>query len=593
MPFAGRCFPIGSDPTCAKDDRVSIDDRGGFRRFRYFFANESEVSVAKRDCMGQCGLRYSYMTALLFKLTGGIGLFLLGMVLLTDGLKAFAGDALRRALVKFTGNPLKAFVSGCVVTLMVQSSSATTVAVIGFVSAGLLTFPQAVGVVIGASLGTTGTGWIVAELGLKVSVGFYALPLVGTGAFMNLLGNGRWKALGMALAGFGLIFVGIETLQEGMNGLAGVFNFAGLPQGGFLSVLLMVMIGIAMTLIMQSSSAAVATTLTALHTGGIHFEQATALVIGAAVGTTVTGVLAAIGGNVSAKRTALAHVTFNAATGLIALVMLPFFQAGIAWAQTHIGMDPGATSLAAFHTSFIALGVLVFLPFVRKFSIAIERWLPDRGPSLTRHLDPTLVHLPEVALEASHRALKEIAGESYRILRARLEGRWGSRELRMSESIRAALDATQGFIAGVPAVGVETPMAQSRLDQLHAVDHLVRLTGSFHPSPGIMEHLSDERMKVPVSLCVGVLVAAGEGVKDEVVIGAESIHKVEDGTRELSAVRRRERPLVLEEAAEGKWDSKTALEVLDAMRWLDTIGYHVWRISNHLAGRQSIVETAF
>ena len=122
-----------------------------------------------------------------FKLVGGIGLFLMGMVLLTDGLKAFAGDALRRWLIRFTGTPAKAFVSGALVTAMVQSSSVTTVTVIGFVSAGLLSFPQAVGVVFGASLGTTGTGWIVSVLGLKISVGFYALPLVGLGAFLKLL----------------------------------------------------------------------------------------------------------------------------------------------------------------------------------------------------------------------------------------------------------------------------------------------------------------------------------------------------------------------------------------------------------------------
>ncbi len=524
------------------------------------------------------------MTALLFKLTGGVGLFLLGMVLLTDGLKSFAGDALRRALVKFTGNPLKAFLSGCVVTLMVQSSSATTVAVIGFVSAGLLTFPQAVGVVMGASLGTTGTGWIVAELGLKVSVGFYALPLVGMGAFMNLLGAGRWKAMGFALAGFGLIFLGIETLQDGMNGLSGVFNLAELPKGGVLSRLLMIAIGIVMTLIMQSSSAAVATTLTALHTGSIHFEQATALVIGAAIGTTVTGALAAIGGNVSAKRTALAHVTFNAATGLIALILFPFLLGGITWAQQHIGLDPGATSLAAFHTAFIALGVLVFLPFVRRFSRAIEDWLPDRGPALTRHLDPTLLHLPEVALEASGRALKEIAGESYRLLLARMEGRWGSHELRVSDAIHLALESTRSFIAGVPSVTVGTPMAQSRLDQLHAVDHLVRLSGSFHPPGAVLEHLTDARMQLPISLCSEVLKAAELGFQDG-VIDPEWVRRVEDGTRNLSDVRRKERPLVLEETASGQWDAKTALEVLDAMRWIDTIGYHVWRISNHLTGK--------
>jgi phosphate:Na+ symporter len=186
-----------------------------------------------------------------FKLLGGIGLFLLGMVLLTDGLKAFAADALRRWLVRFTGTPFKAFSSGALVTAMVQSSSATTVTVIGFVSAGLLTFPQAVGVVMGASLGTTGTGWIVAVLGLKVSVGFYALPLVGVGAFMRLLARGKLRSFGLALAGFGLIFIGIETLQAGMQGLSGAFNLRILPSSGLWGHVLSMAIGIVLTVIIE------------------------------------------------------------------------------------------------------------------------------------------------------------------------------------------------------------------------------------------------------------------------------------------------------------------------------------------------------
>jgi phosphate:Na+ symporter len=204
---------------------------------------------------------------MLFQLLGGIGLFLMGMILLTDGLKAFAGEALRKTLIRFTGSPLKALGSGALLTAVVQSSSATTVTVIGFVSAGLLTFSQSVGVVIGASLGTTTTGWVVAVLGLKVSIGYYALPLVGVGAFLRLLARGRWKSFGWSVAGFGFIFIGIETLQTGMTGLASYINVANLPQTGLLSHFLAMVIGIVMTIVMQSSSAAVATTLTALHTG--------------------------------------------------------------------------------------------------------------------------------------------------------------------------------------------------------------------------------------------------------------------------------------------------------------------------------------
>jgi len=238
---------------------------------------------------------------------GGIGLFLLGMILMTDGLKTAAGNALRKALARFTGGPLSALLSGATLTALVQSSSATTLATIGFVSAGILTFEQAVGVVFGANLGTTSTGWLVSLLGFKVSIAAFALPMVGAGALANLLGRGRWRAAGLAVAGFGLIFVGIDQLQVGMAGLATRLDPSMLPGDNLAGRLALVGLGVLMTVVMQSSSAAVATTLAALHAGTIGLDHAAALVIGQNVGTTVTAGLAAIGASTAARRTALAH----------------------------------------------------------------------------------------------------------------------------------------------------------------------------------------------------------------------------------------------------------------------------------------------
>jgi phosphate:Na+ symporter len=522
------------------------------------------------------------MTALIFKLLGGIGLFLLGMVLLTDGLKAFAGESLRRALVRFTGTPLKAFGAGALVTALVQSSSATTVTVIGFVSAGLLTFPQAVGVVMGASLGTTGTGWIVAVLGLKISLGFYALPLVGVGAFLKLLGHGRMKSLGLALAGFGLIFIGIETLQAGMQGLSSVFNLAKLPAGGLWGHLLAMVIGMVMTVIMQSSSAAVATTLTALHTGTVNFEQAASLVIGAAVGTTVTGALAAIGGSVPAKRTALAHILFNLATGLIAVVLLPLFLWGIGLAQQHLGLDAGATSLAAFHTVFIAVGVAIFLPFAHPFARWIERRLPDKGPALTRHLDPTLLHAPAVALEATRRALSETACELFAAVRAILAGEMSGREELRRVQIQHALDQTQEFFAKIPPVNEDEPPSASRVAQLHAIDHLTRLQAHLHPESNVQRVLAKERVRPMAAQGRAILELGEAGLSGRAP--ADWLAQMERAAVALAEQRRQARPIVLKETADGQGGPAQALEILDAMRWLDRGGYHTWRICNYLGG---------
>jgi phosphate:Na+ symporter len=531
------------------------------------------------------------MTVFLFKLMGGIGLFLIGMLLLTDGLKVFAGEALRRSLVLFTGTPLKAFTSGAFVTMLVQSSSATTVAVIGFVSAGLLTFPQAVGVVIGTSLGTTSTGWIVAVLGLKVSIGLYSLPLVGIGTLVRLFSQGRWQGLGLALAGFGLIFVGIDTLSDGMRGMADVFTLTELPSGGLFGNLLMMLIGVAMTMIMQSSSAAVATTLAGMHTGAVNFEQAAALVIGAAIGTTITGALAAIGANVSAKRTALAHVTFNLATGVIAVLALPLLLWGITWAQDY-GLDPGAVSLAAFHTTFIGCGVLLFLPFVNRFARWIEQRLPEKGPILTRHLDDTVLTVPEVALEATRRAVIEIACTMFRTLRARLGDQEQTEDRLTDAEIRQALEHTQQFFGRIPHVPGKQPAAQniepaeehrippSSEALMHALDHLVQLMEFLRPAYAVRQMMSNERLQSMREEFYHIVRLGEAGLRGTAPAGW--LNTVEEKSRHLAERFRLNRPAVLKQTADGEWAPHVALHMLDAMRLLERTGNHVVRICNHL-----------
>src|SRR5690606_7299794 len=176
---------------------------------------------------------------------------------------------------------------------------------------GLLTLPAGIAVVFGANIGTTSIGWIVALLGLKLSVGSLAMPLLALGALLRLLARGRIAATGLALAGFGLIFVGIDMLQGGMEVVAERFDPASLPSGSVGARLLLVVIGIVMTIVMQSSGAAVAATLTALHSGAIGLEQAAALVVGQNIGTTATAAIAAVGASVPARRTATAHILFN------------------------------------------------------------------------------------------------------------------------------------------------------------------------------------------------------------------------------------------------------------------------------------------
>lgn len=520
------------------------------------------------------------MQQIVFPFVGGIGLFLVGMMLLTDGLVSFAGGSLKRALVRFTGTPFKAFVSGTLITALVQSSTATTVTLIGFVSAGLITFTQAIGVVIGASLGNTATGWIVAELGLKVNLGFYTLPLIGLGAMLKLMTRGRWAELGLALAGFGLMFLGLNTLQDGMRELSGVFSLASLPSGGYGARFVIMLIGLAMTAVLQSSTAAIATTLTALHTHTISFEQASALVVGASIGTTLTGALVTIGATLYAKRTALAHILFNLAAGLIAMVLLPVFFYVLGVLHEYAGLTPGATSLAAFHTLFIAVGVALFLPLSQRFANVVERLLPERRDDMTQRLDDSLLSIPSVALEASQRTLEQVALKLFdgytQILSAADPDALAS-DLAQTHH---ALDHTFGFVTRIPLpTGDETLVAQ-RIAQLHCIDHLMRFRNRLNDFVQAQVDFASPLYHWALEKNLDILVAARTGLAAQNL--GDQMERIDRDVTDLSRMSHEVRHAILQEPGPDS-SASHALHATDIFRWLERTGNHIGRICNYLS----------
>ncbi len=362
------------------------------------------------------------MLSVIVQLMGGIGLFLLGMSLMTDSLKAIAGEALRQWLVRFTNSPIKAVLSGIGLTVVVQSSTATTLATIGFVSAGVLSFSHAIGVIIGANIGTTSTGWMVALLGLKFSIASFALPLIGVGALLKLLGKEKIAFIGLILAGFGLLFFGIQILQDAMSGVAQLIDLSRWAEPTFMMKLILVAVGILMTILLQSSSAAITTTLAALSTQTINLEQTLALVIGQNVGTVATAILAAIGATTSAKRTAAVHVIFNVVTAVFAFLLLsPAFM----WAYQHFQLIHQLDSVllvAAFHTAFSLLGACIFMPLLPKFEQLIIRLLPEQEPTTTRYLDESLYSVPALAIAAAERALLKSIADMYKVLTRSIRG---------------------------------------------------------------------------------------------------------------------------------------------------------------------------
>lgn len=337
------------------------------------------------------------------ELLGGLGLFMLGMSMLSNGLKLAAGPSLERILANATNSPARGLATGVLVTVLVQSSSAVTVATIGFVNAGLLPLISAIWVLFGASIGTTTTGWIVAIAGLKFNIASAALPFIALGVAAQIVRkNHRIGYFGESLAGIGLLFYGIMMLQ---SGFAGVAQDWVIPQGSGWSIAAMqLLIGVAMTVLIQSSSAATVIAISAAQAGLIDVGGAAAVLIGANLGTKVTAILAVIGGTPNAKRVATAHVIFHVIAAIIGFMLLPL----LLWFIDRLGdwfeLDEApATSLALFNTTFNILGVAVLLPWVGLMSKRLERWYEpaeDKAAARPEYLDRTTLPVPALAAGA-------------------------------------------------------------------------------------------------------------------------------------------------------------------------------------------------
>lgn len=335
-------------------------------------------------------------------LLGGIGLFLLGMKLMTDGLKVAAGQALRHILARWTRTPLRGLFSGVFITSLVQSSAAVTIATIGFVNAGLLTLLQTVYVVYGSNIGTTITGWLVALVGIDIDIKVFALPLIGLGMGLAVLFRDRRAALGQTLTGFGLFFLALDILKNTFGDIGSTLALGSWPNDGA-GLLLFVGAGFLLTFLMQSSSASLALTLTAAASGVIPLTAAAAMVIGANVGTTSTAALAVIGATSNAQRVAAAHVLFNLSTGLVALLLMKPFLAVVAALGRLLELDYSpATTLALFHTLFNVLGVLLLwyaTPFLVTFLESRFR-STEEDLGRPRYLDRNVISTPTLALNA-------------------------------------------------------------------------------------------------------------------------------------------------------------------------------------------------
>jgi phosphate:Na+ symporter len=538
---------------------------------------------------------------------GGVGLFLLGMSVMTDGLKALAGSALRTVLGKAAATPLSGAFWGAVITLLVQSSSAVTMTTIGLVSAGLLTFPQGLGLVFGANVGTTGTGWLVALVGVSVSLSSYALPMIFIGALARLLSSGRIAASGSALAGFALVLYGLTTLQQGMGGLAQSLNPSDLPAvlgapgvgwaSGAVGLFTLIIVGIAMTAVMQSSTAAIAVTISAYYAGAVSLEQGAALIIGQNIGTATSSALAAIGASATAKRLALAYVLFKSIAALIAIAMFPFTAPLMrGWSSS----VEGTTLLAAYHTAYNVVGVAVLLPATQWFTRVVERLLPSKETALERALDPSTLFNPVIAVETTRRVVAEALSTMATSVESTLStGAGGAKQ--GATAAAESLAQVRNFLSELKEPP-ESKEEQLRMtNTLHALDHASRLVEILVEDDALGQATRVHLDAHATSLCAQAMRATqaiGQSITAESALTSAaqaigwtvtpanraSLDEVERAAKKLNAMRLEYRAAILASVAPGKLTATDAFARADMARQLYKIAYHAWRATAHLMG---------
>jgi len=358
----------------------------------------------------------------LLKLIGALCFFIYGMKVMSEGIQKLAGNSMRKILSTLTTNRFAGVFTGFSTTALIQSSSATTVMLVSFVNAGLLSLTQSIGVIMGANIGTTITAWLITLLGFKVKMGVIALPLIGVGFPMMFSSKGKLKALAEFIVGFALLFLGLDELKHAVPDIKNnpeVLNFlAQWTSLGFLSTVLFVAIGTILTVVVQSSSAAMALTLVLCANGTIPFEAAAAMVLGENIGTTITANLAAMVGNVHAKRTARAHFIFNIFGVIWMLISFQGFMYVINMYMVDSGQgspltEPGSvpTALSIFHTTFNILNVIFLIWWVNFIAKVVTRMVPSKGDAdeefRLEYISAGMMSTPEMSiLEAKKEVTK-------------------------------------------------------------------------------------------------------------------------------------------------------------------------------------------
>ncbi len=514
-------------------------------------------------------------------ITGGVGLVLLGMAIMSEGLQALAGDRVKRLLSRFTGNPVTGVLTGTGITVLIHSSSATILATIGFVNAGLLSLAQAIGIIFGSNLGTTSTAWIVALVGFKFHISTFTLPLITIGALMKLFLRGRKTSIGMAIAGFGLLFLGADILQDGMRGAGGFIDLAGYSFSSWGDRLILAGTGFLMTFLLQSSTVAIVTTLAALGTGTVSMEQAALIVVGLNTGKVYYGLLGFIGASTAGKRTALVHIFFNLTTGIILFLLVDFFVPPVIRLCGYFGSTSSSIIICALHTAFNLLGIVFWLPVYKPVADLMGRLVPEKGPVLTRFLDYRVARVPHVAVETARLTIIEVARVVMKSIRDLVVGEKPyCAAVEGLDSVDAALAETQRFLSYVVSSPDASQVHSQHLGVLHAMEHLTRLVEACRELDNVRTTAHSDYLRMLTLNQLKEFDMVIRWLDGE--IPEAPLKNVEQISTMFAETRRKKRTDMIGNIAQGGLKPEEGFEHLEAMRWIDRIAYHIWRSIYHL-----------
>ncbi len=437
-------------------------------------------------------MELSTLVNLICELVGGLGIFLLGMKNMSEGMQAVAGSSLRRLISMVTTQRVLATIVGVIVTCVVQSSSITTVMVIGFVNSGVMELSQAIGVIMGANIGTTITGWI-----LVLKIGKYGLPLLGFSAFVYLFSKGdRWRYWAMSLMGVGMVFFGLELMKDACSFIKELPDFEAWFQrfqaDSYLGVLKCALVGCIMTTLVQSSSATLGITISLAYQGIIPYETAAALVLGENIGTTITAYLASLGATTNARRAAYFHVIFNLIGVFWITLIFQWYIELVQWivegdvvrAVVVDGVDtfPNTTAaIAATHTIFNVVNALIFFPFLPFFVRFLEKVVPAKDfkekPKLT-DLSIRILDTPALAIDQSQKEIERMGDSCSKMLDWLLElmqqddpdKSLGDRLKHREQVLDAIHDEVSEFITHLLSGNVPHAVAEEARGQLRLAD---------------------------------------------------------------------------------------------------------------------------